>query len=74
MSSRLWHMNADFEIELSDTSGAYRRLPFFDKLNRRLAPHLLWLARPGDALLLLEPWSEHLQREAQRRGIELISP
>ncbi len=67
-------MNADFETELSDTSGAYRRLPFFDKLNRRLAPHLLWLARPGDALLLLEPWSEHLQREAQRRGIELISP
>ncbi len=74
MSSRFWHMNADFEAELSDTSGAYRRLPFFDKLNRRLAPHLLWLARSGDALLLTELWSEPLQREAQTRGVELIYP
>lgn len=67
-------MNADFETELSHTVGTYRRLPFFDALNRRLAPHLLWLARAGDALLLGEPWSEQLQSEARRRGVELVSP
>jgi hypothetical protein len=67
-------MNADFETELSAKLGAYRRLPSFEALNRRLAPHLLWLAREGDALLLPEPWSEDLQDEAQRRGVELVSP
>lgn len=67
-------MNADFETELSCAGGTYRRLPPADALNHRLAPHLLWLARAGDALLLREPWSEQLQREAHRRGVELISP
>ncbi len=68
-------MNADFETELSCAGGtAYRRLPSSDVLNHRLAPHLLWLAHAGDALLLREPWSEQLQREARRRGVELISP
>ncbi|MBA3765742.1 MAG: hypothetical protein H0W99_01890 [Acidobacteria bacterium] len=67
-------MNADFETELSCAVGTYRRLPSSDALNHRLAPHLLWLARAGDALLLREPWSEQLQREARRRGVELISP
>ena len=66
-------MNADFETELSCAVGTYRRLPSADALNHRLAPHLLWLARAGDALLLREPWSEQLQSEAQRRGVELIS-
>lgn len=66
-------MNADFETELAAPAGAYRRLPSFDALNRRLAEHLLWLAQPGDALLVQEPWSERLQSEAQRRGVELIS-
>jgi hypothetical protein len=74
MGSRLWHMNADFEVELAHRVGAYRRLPSFETLNRRLAPHLLWLAREGDALLLREPWSESLQREASCRKVELISP
>jgi hypothetical protein len=67
-------MNADFETELSHGGGAYRRLPAQDALNRRLAPHLLWLAQAGDALLLREPWAEHLETEAGRRGVELVSP
>jgi hypothetical protein len=67
-------MNADFETELSARGGAYRRPPIFDALNARLAPHLLWLARPGDALLMPEPWGETLRREASRRGVELCSP
>jgi hypothetical protein len=67
-------MNADFETELSHTPGTYRRLPSSEALNRRLAPHLLWLARAGDALLLEEPWSEQLKSEARRRKVELVSP
>jgi hypothetical protein len=75
MESRIWHMNADFEIELADhTGGAYRPLPFSDALNRRLAKHLLWLTHSGDALLLKEPWPEALESEARSRGVELISP
>jgi hypothetical protein len=74
MTSRLWYMNADFETELSHEIGRYRRLPFYDALNRRLAPYLLWLARAGDALLLEEPWPDEVQREAGRRGVELFSP
>jgi hypothetical protein len=67
-------MNADFETELSAGAAAYRATPFFDALNARLAPQLLWLARAGDALLLPEPWGEALRREAGRRGVELSSP
>jgi hypothetical protein len=74
MASRLWHMNADFEIELSHPTGTYRRLPSFETLNRRLAPQLLWLAREGDALLMPEPWSERLRDEARRRAVELVAP
>src|SRR4051794_18201643 len=75
MSSRLWHMNADFETELSQDAGTrYRRLPFYEALNQRLAPYLLWLAREGDAVLLDEPWSVEAQREAERREVKLISP
>lgn len=67
-------MNADFETELSHLPGAYRRLHREEALNRRLAPHLLWLAREGDALLLKEPWAGELKSEARRRGVELVSP
>ena len=67
-------MNADFEIELSQASGTYRRLAPAEALNHRLAPHLLWLARAGDALLLREPWSEQLANEARRRGVRLVRP
>jgi len=67
-------MNADFETELAHPVGAYRRRPFFDALNHRLAKHLLWLTYPGDALLLQEPWSEALQSEARLREVELVSP
>lgn len=74
MASRLWHMNADFEAELAAPAGAYRRPPHFEDLNRRLSEHLLWLARPGDALLLKEPWPERLRAEASRRGVELTPP
>jgi hypothetical protein len=70
-------MNADFEAELSHNAAAsattYRRLPFYDALNQRLASHLLWLARRGDALFIKEPWSEEIKGEAARRGVELIS-
>ncbi|HEX8774058.1 MAG TPA: hypothetical protein VF735_10645 [Pyrinomonadaceae bacterium] len=66
-------MNADFETELSQAVEPYRRLPSSEALNRRLAPLLLWLARAGDALLVSEPWSEHLSDEAGRRGVELVS-
>jgi hypothetical protein len=47
-------MNADFETELAG-GAAYKRPASFAKINRRLAAHLLWLAQPGDALLLDEP-------------------
>src|ERR1700754_4791226 len=73
MPSRLWFMNADFERELAQGVGAYRRPASFEALDRRLAPHLLWLARAGDALLVAEPWTEALRSEAARRGVELIS-
>ena len=72
MASRLWHMNADFEMELAAPLGKYRRPASFDKINQRLAAHLLWLAAPGDALLLDQPWSETLRVEASRRGVELV--
>lgn len=71
---RLWHMNADFEVELAAQRGKYRRTQPFAQLNRRLAPHLLRLASPGDALLFEEPWPERLRDEARRRGVELVSP
>lgn len=74
MASRLWYMNADFETELSQLPGAYRRPPSAEALNHRLAPHLLWLAHAGDALLLEEPWSDELKSEAGRRAVELVSP
>ncbi|MGA9993797.1 MAG: hypothetical protein WBP93_00140 [Pyrinomonadaceae bacterium] len=67
-------MNADFETELASLDCTYQRLPSFDALNHRLAPQLLWLARPGDALLLSEPWSETLESETQRRGVKVVSP
>ena len=67
-------MNADFENELASAAGTFRRLPSFDALNRRLSAHLLWLTRPGDALLLGEPWPERLQMAARSREVELVSP
>ncbi len=73
MSSRLWFMNAEFEDELAHRVGAYRRPAFFDALNERLAPHLLWLARAGDALLIPERLAQTLESEAARREVELIS-
>lgn len=66
-------MNADFETELSYAQGKYRRTHAQEALNRRLAPHLLWLMREGDALLLAEPWPVDLRAEAQRRGVELVA-
>lgn len=75
MNARLWHMNADFETELSQEVGTrYRRLPFYEALNNRLAPYLLWLASAGDSLLLNEPWPDEVRHEAERREVELISP
>ncbi|HLL71589.1 MAG TPA: hypothetical protein VK363_09165 [Pyrinomonadaceae bacterium] len=65
-------MNADFEAELSAEGGTYRRPLSFVALNRRLAPHLLRLARSGDALLLEDGWPDTLATEAARRGVELL--
>ncbi len=73
MTSRLWHMNADFEMELAARGKAYRRPLSFVALNRRLAPHLLWLAAEGDALLVEESPSESFAGEAARRGVELLT-
>jgi len=69
-------MNADFEVELAHDAHArpYRRAQAFELLNRRLAPHLLRLARPGDALLYGVPWTRALMDEARRREVELVSP
>jgi hypothetical protein len=71
-------MNADFEAELAHDAFAparpYRRTQAFDALNRRLAPHLLRLARPGDGLLYEVPWADALVEEARARGIVLVSP
>jgi hypothetical protein len=71
-------MNADFEVELAHDAHAparpYRRTQAFDALNRGLAPHLLRLARPGDALLYEVPWTHALADEARRREVELVSP
>ena len=71
-------MNADFEAELEhyafEPRRAYRRAASFDAVNRRLSEKLLWLARPGDALLAEEPWADSLVAEARARGVELVSP
>jgi len=68
-------MNADFEVELAHAGrGPYRRTQAFAALNRRLSAQLLWLARPGDALLVETPWPESLETEARRRRVELVSP
>ena len=67
-------MNADFEVELAHGPGPYRRTQAYAALNRRLSAHLLWLASPGDALLVEEPWPGPLVNEARERGVELVSP
>ena len=69
-------MNADFEAELAHDADArpYRRTQAFEAHNRKLAPHLLRLARPGDALLYEVPWSNALVDEARRREVGLVSP
>jgi hypothetical protein len=70
-------MNADFEVELAHDatpSRPYRRTQAFDALNRKLAPQLLRLASPGDALLYEVPWTEALADEARQREVELVSP
>lgn len=68
-------MNADFEMELAaaNTHGIYRRPASFIEINRRLAAHLLWLMRPGDALLLDESPSTELAAQAVERGVKLIA-
>jgi hypothetical protein len=70
-------MNADFEVELAHDAAStlpYRRTQAFDALNRSLAPHLLRLARPGDALLHETPWPAPLADAARGLGVELVSP
>src|SRR5688572_18712413 len=71
-------MNADFEVELAHDAYApagrpYRRTQAFAALNRRLSAHMLRLTRPGDALLVEEPWPAPLAGDARRRGVELVT-
>lgn len=73
MNARLWYMNADCESELARLPDRYFRPATFDLINRRLAEHLLLLARAGDALLIAEPRSDELRNEAARREVELIA-
>jgi len=70
--SKLWYMNADFEMELADTNGDYQPPASFAAINQRLAARLLWLARPGDGLLLDEKPPADLRDEARRRDVELL--
>ncbi len=74
MSARLWYMNADFEMELAiPPTGKYFCSPIVEKINHRLAPNLLWLASPGDALLLEKPWSSDTIKLAQKQQVDLIA-
>jgi hypothetical protein len=74
MISKLWYMNSDFELELGAMpAGKYRRPPSFERFNKQLASHLLWLTNPGDGLLLEEPWPDKIVEEAKARDVELIS-
>ena len=69
-------MNADFEAELAhwaQTARPYRRAQSFEAVNRRLSEKLLWLAGPGDALLVEEARADTLAARARARGVGLIS-
>jgi len=66
-------MNADFETELASASQPYRRSTAFEKINRRLAERLLWLASPADAIIAEPPWSNQFRHEANKRQVRLIS-
>ncbi|MGH9944692.1 MAG: hypothetical protein ACRD9R_20280 [Pyrinomonadaceae bacterium] len=65
-------MNADFESELGAPRGRYVRSRPVAERNRNLSRHLLWLAAPGDGLLVEPPFPERLSGEAAERGVELI--
>lgn len=72
MTSRIWLMNADCEAELAVWPAPYRRIPTIARRNRALAPALLWLAEPGDALVVERPWEPELAAQAADRGVELL--
>ena len=74
MVAKLWYMNADFEIELAAMAVVYRCQASIAEMNRKLAPNLLWLAAPGDALLLEQPWPVELRAQACARSVELVDP
>jgi len=65
-------MNADCESELAAPEGRYRRTRSFTKINWRLTAHLLWLAKPGDALLMERPWPNDVVARAGERGVTLL--
>lgn len=73
MTAKLWYMNADFEMELATPpENKYFCSPIVEKINRRLAPNLLWLTNTGDALLLEKPWSADTIKLAEQKQVELI--
>ncbi|MCC6743217.1 MAG: hypothetical protein IT175_05085 [Acidobacteria bacterium] len=67
-------MNADCEAELAAWPSPYRRIPTIAARNRSLAPALLWLAAPGDGLVIEPPWPVDLISRAERSGVELVAP
>ena len=73
MTQRLWVMNADCEAELAVWPAPYRRSPTIARRNRALAPELLWLTRPGDALAVDPPWEPELVSRASDRNVELVA-
>ncbi|MBI4850362.1 MAG: hypothetical protein HY819_00910 [Acidobacteria bacterium] len=74
MTSKLWYMNADFEMELANPP-TYKYLcsPIVEKINKQLAPNLLWLAAKDDSLLLEKPWSKDIVELAKEKKVDLIS-
>lgn len=74
VKEKIWYMNADFEMELANTSAnRYFCSPIVEKINKQLAPNLLWLASKGDILLVENPWSEETQKLAKHRQVELVA-
>jgi len=67
-------MNADCEAELAVWPRPYRRIPTIARRNRALAPALLWLASPGDTLVLDTPWEPELATRAAECGVGLLAP
>src|SRR3982751_429161 len=72
MRGKLWYMNADFEMELAAGESPYKRPVSFEAINHRLAPRLLWLADPGDYLLLDRTPDSSIVEFSEQHGVALV--